>query len=292
MAASFFDARKAVAYIPMPGKRDLCTCNITEAAATAITGKAAELHRTATIGGEIYGCRGLHEISRSGAIVASAAQYLSDSRIDSCTDDCVLVGLAELILQLSDLRILRGQLLLYEEVHHAPIVGIIIVDNVACLHVDGVAQIVEALGRVVVHAVNGTLSFAATVANLVTNLVETALHVVPQIADRIVHAVESGRDAVVQRIGAVGNALLDASHAVLEIVEVEGALQLSHSETATDTTETAETTKSSSAAKQKDQDQKTPNAAITAETAKAPASTIVAVVGFATKRITHAKIIH
>mgnify|MGYP003289846704 CR=1 FL=1 len=286
MAASFFNARKAVAYIPMPGKRDLCTCNIT--VATAVAGKATELHRTTTIGGEVYGSGGLHEISRSGTIVASAAQNLCNSRIDPCTDDRVLVGLAELILKLRDLRILGGQLLLYEEVHQTPIVGVLVIDDVACLHVDAGAQIVEALGRVVVYAVNGTLSFAAAVADLVTNLVKTALHVIAQIADRIVYTVETGRNAVVQRVGAVGNTLLDASHAALEVIEVEAALEISEAET---TAETA--AKASATTKQQDKDQKTPNAAIAAETAKHTASaTIVAVVGFATKRITHAKIIH
>ncbi len=102
-----------------------------------------------------------HNISRYGALIASASDDLGGRCVDSGADNRILISLRSAQTECVILALECVNLGLHHEVHNAAIVGVLIVDNVAGCTVNGVAQVAEACSEVVIYAVNGALSLAA-----------------------------------------------------------------------------------------------------------------------------------
>ena len=191
-----------------------------------------ELYRAAAVQREVDRRRRLHEICGRRTIVTRAAQDFGNCRVDTCAEYGVLVGLAQLILKLCNLCILAGELFADHEVHDASVVGVLVVDQVTCLHVDDVAKVAQTFRHVEVYAVDCTLRGAAAIGNLVADIAEAAFNAVKALHHAHLRGIEAAVDSVGQRVGTVANALLYAADRAVDVLRGKAVVKLGASQCA------------------------------------------------------------
>lgn len=177
------------------------------AATTATAVLLAKLYLTAAVQRKADRSRRLDNIRRSGTISAQTADKLRGL--------CLLVGGNKGVLCALRSRELKtlvfgsqsGNLVLSEEIKNCTGVVVLAFQNISGVGVHGIADVAQTFSNVEVYTVDGSLSLAAAVGQLMRNAVNTALEIVAQRAQGVVYTVEACGDGVVECVGAIGDAV-------------------------------------------------------------------------------------
>ncbi len=187
--------------------------SVSAAAAAVITAAAVAVANANRVAVTTVGIRNDIGGDRFGS--AQPPNEFSSLGLLICRNKCVLVCLRCRKLESLVLVSESLELVINHEVHQTSVICVLVVDDVSCGVLNGVAEITETSGHVVLDRVKISVGGAAAVGYLVA-----------EVADASVYTVETGADSIVESIGAVTDALLHTSDGAVNVLNSKAVVKL------------------------------------------------------------------